>query len=172
MTATSTSLEIKIRPMGSADYEMISKIYQQGIDTKNATFETKAPDWDSFNGKFLDFAKSVAVMNEQVVGWAALSAVSSRCVYSGVCEVSVYVDEAKRGLGIGSKLLRHLITLSEQNQVWTLQAGIFPENKSSVKIHIDNGFRVVGYREKIGRMDGVWRDTLLLERRSALGQFS
>jgi len=162
---------ISIRLMNEADYAKVASIYQQGMDSKQATFETKAPEWDSFNGKFLDFAKFVAIQDNEIVGWAGLSSVSSRCVYSGVCEVTVYVDETKRGLGIGKKLLNHLVELSERNNIWTLQAGIFPENKGSVKIHTDNGFRIVGYREKIGKMGEVWRDTLLLERRSVLPEF-
>jgi phosphinothricin acetyltransferase len=118
----------------------------------------------------------VAIENDNVLGWAALTAVSGRCVYAGVAEVSVYVAAAARGKGIGKKLLQALIEASEQNNFWTLQAGIFPENESSIKIHEDCGFRIIGRREKIGQMparagtdgNGIWRDTLLLERRSTV----
>ncbi|HMG91970.1 MAG TPA: GNAT family N-acetyltransferase [Chryseolinea sp.] len=156
-----------IRPMAASDYPAVSIIYQQGIDTKNATFEKCPPaEWGDFSDKFLPFSKSVAIVDDEIAGWAALSSVSSRCVYAGVCEVSVYVAAVHRGKHIGTGLLKHLIDLTEKNNIWTLQAGIFPENDASLKIHSDLGFRVVGRREKIGKMDGVWRDTLLLERRS------
>jgi len=156
-----------IRAMEATDYPFVSTIYQQGIDTKNATFEQFPPaKWEDFSDKFLPFSKSVAIIENEIAGWAALSSVSSRCVYAGVCEVSVYVATTHRGKHIGTALLKHLIDLVEKNNIWTMQAGIFPENTASLKIHSDLGFRVVGHREKIGKMDGVWRDTLLLERRS------
>ena len=158
---------IQIRTMRFEDYPTIAMIYQQGIDTRNATFEKSAPaKWKDFSDRFLNFSKCIAVLDNQVVGWGALSSVSSRCVYAGVCEVSVYVHELYRGLRIGSTLLRHLINESEKEKYWTIQAGIFPENEASVKLHTALGFRIVGSREKIGKMDEVWRDTLLLERRS------
>jgi L-amino acid N-acyltransferase YncA len=149
------------------DFPGIADIYAQGIATKNATFETTGPSrWEDFAAKFPDQSRFVASEDNNIIGWAALSTVSSRCVYSGVCEVSVYIHSSHRGKGVGKMLLQHLIDVSEKNKIWTLQAGIFPENKASVKIHLDLGFRIVGTREKIGKMDGVWRDTLLLERRS------
>jgi L-amino acid N-acyltransferase YncA/predicted ester cyclase len=160
---------MQIRAMAPGDYSAIAKIYNEGIETKNATFEQQAPsEWNEFSSKFLDIAKIVAVRKDEIVGWAALSGVSSRCVYAGVCEVSIYVHQDHRGKHIGKSLLQYLINLSEKNNIWTLQAGIFPENQASAKIHTDLGFRIVGYREKIGKMHGVWRDTLLLERRSNL----
>jgi phosphinothricin acetyltransferase len=110
----------------------------------------------------------VATENENIIGWAALTPVSDRCVYGGVAEISIYVAYTARGRGVGKKLLRSLIESSEANRFWTLQAGIFPENIASIKIHEANGFRVIGKREKIGQMNGVWRDTLLLERRSKI----
>jgi len=153
--------------MAASDYPVVSNIYQQGIDTKNATFEQFSPtEWGVFCDKYLPFSMAVAVVEDEIAGWAALSSVSSRCVYSGVCEVSVYVAASHRGKHIGTALLKHLIDLAEKNNIWTMQAGIFPENAASLKIHSDAGFRVVGHREKIGKMEGVWRDTLLLERRS------
>ena len=149
------------------DYAAVASIYNQGIETKNATFEKAAPlRWEEFAGKFIENGKFVAKDNDVVVGWATLSSVSSRCVYAGVCEISVYVHAEHRGKHIGKRLLQHLIDASEQNKIWTLQAGIFPENQASVRLHTESGFRLVGFREKIGKMEGIWRDTLLLERRS------
>ncbi len=158
-----------IRSMLSHDFPGVAEIYKQGIETNNATFEKAGPShWEDFVAKFAEQSRFVGVLDNNVIGWAALSVVSSRCVYAGVCEVSVYVHSAHRGQGVGKMLLQHLIDASEKNNIWTLQAGIFPENKASVKIHLDLGFRIVGTREKIGKMDDVWRDTLLLERRSKL----
>jgi len=169
---SNVSTMLQIRPMTSVDYPDVANIYNQGIETKNATFETSVPAvWDEFAGKFSD-AKFVAMDNGVITGWAALSSVSSRCVYAGVCEVSVYVHAEHRGKRIGRALLQHLIELSEQKNIWTLQAGIFPENKASVKLHSELGFRIVGLREKIGKMDGIWRDTLLLERRSKVASMN
>ena len=169
---SNVSTMLQIRPMTSGDYPDVANIYNQGIETKNATFEKSAPAvWDEFAGKFSD-AKFVAMDAGVITGWAALSSVSSRCVYAGVCEVSVYVHAEYRGKRIGKALLQHLIALSEQKNIWTLQAGIFPENKSSVKLHTELGFRIVGFREKIGKMDGIWRDTLLLERRSKVASMN
>jgi len=146
----------------------VKKIYEEGIATGNATFQTTAPAWEEWDAAHVKNSRLVAIENNEVLGWAALTAVSSRCVYAGVGEVSVYVAAAARGKGLGKKLLQTLIKESEKNNFWTLQAGIFPENVASVKIHEDHGFRIIGRREKIGQMDGVWRDTLLLERRSKI----
>ena len=147
-------------------WEAVKKIYEEGIATGNATFQTAAPSWEEWNKDHLTTARFVAVDNHEILGWAALTPVSGRCVYAGVAEVSVYVAAAARGKGIGKALLQALINASEQNNLWTLQAGIFPENTGSIKLHEVNGFRVIGIREKIGKMHGVWRDTVLLERRS------
>jgi L-amino acid N-acyltransferase YncA len=145
----------------------VKAIYEQGIATGDATFQTSAPNWEEWNAGHLPHSRLVAVENGQVVGWAALSAVSGRCVYAGVAEVSVYVAAAHRGKKVGEALLKALIDESERHDIWTLQAGIFPENIASLTIHGHCGFRQVGYREKIGKMwTGVWRDTVLLERRS------
>jgi L-amino acid N-acyltransferase YncA len=160
--------EVTIRQFQSDDFTSVKEIYQKGIDTKNATFETSAPDWIGWNKKFLQNPFLIAEINGRVTGWAALSAVSARPAYAGVCEVSVYVHSGCQGHGIGSDLLKQLIDQSEQNGIWTLQATIFPENMVSIKIHKNLGFREVGYREKIGKMDGKWRNTILLERRSQI----
>lgn len=144
----------------------VKDIYEEGIRTGNATFQQSAPEWEEWNGSHVPHSRIVAWIANEIAGWAALTPVSGRCVYAGVGEVSVYVAEKFRGQKIGNALLQELIKQSESNNIWTLQAGIFPENKSSIKIHEANGFRTVGYREKIGQMNGVWRDTVLLERRS------
>ncbi|MES2774532.1 MAG: N-acetyltransferase family protein [Bacteroidota bacterium] len=146
----------------------VKRIYEEGIATGNATFQTAAPGWEEWDSVHVKASRFVAVENNEVLGWAALTPVSGRCVYAGVGEVSVYVSTAARGRGVGKKLLQALVVSSEQNGFWTLQAGIFPENKGSIKIHEDCGFRLIGAREKIGQMNGVWRDTLLLERRSKI----
>ena len=146
----------------------VKKIYQEGIATGNATFQTTAPEWEEWDAAHVKKSRLVSIEHNNVLGWAALTAVSGRCVYGGVAEVSVYVAADARGKGVGKKLLQALIDESEKNNFWTLQAGIFPENESSIKIHTGCGFRIIGRREKIGQMDGVWRDTLLLERRSTI----
>ncbi|GAB3023508.1 GNAT family N-acetyltransferase [Niabella terrae] len=153
--------------MSAQDWESVKAIYLQGIATGNATFQTDIPIWDDWNKSHLQFGRILARDETgTITGWAALSAVSSRCVYSGVAEVSVYVATAHSGRQIGTGLLDALIRESERNGIWTLQAGIFPENKGSIRIHEKCGFRQVGYRERIGQMNGLWRDTLLFERRS------
>ncbi len=148
------------------DWRQVSSIYLEGIATGDATFETDAPSWERWDACHLQNARLVARNGDDVLGWAALSSVSSRCVYGGVAEVSVYVGEKGRGKGVGRVLLERLIEESERNGIWTLQAGIFPENEASVKLHLRCGFREVGRRERIGKLNGVWRDTLLFERRS------
>jgi phosphinothricin acetyltransferase len=144
----------------------VRTIYEQGIATGQATFQTNAPTWEEWDGSHLIHSRLVALVDDTVIGWAALTPVSGRCVYAGVAEVSVYIAPAHRGLKVGQTLLQALIDSSEQHQLWTLQAGIFPENKASVHIHEKCGFRLVGYREKIGQQYGLWRDTVILERRS------
>jgi len=148
------------------DWEAVKQIYEEGIATGQATFQQQAPAWDEWNNDHLKHSRIVVRENAQVLGWAALTGVSGRCVYAGVGEVSVYVSTKARGKGLGKQLLQKLIEESEANDIWTLQAGIFPENIASIKIHEDSGFRVVGRRERIGQMNGVWRDTILMERRS------
>jgi len=159
-------MAITLQEMLPEHWEQVRNIYEEGIQTGDATFEQSAPSWDVWNSSHLEQGRIVAMAGDTVVGWAALTPVSGRCVYAGVAEVSVYVGEVARGQGLGKKLLQLLIEQSEENGFWTLQAGIFPENKASVAIHEQCGFTIVGRREKIGKMHGAWRDTLLLERRS------
>jgi len=155
-----------IRNLYYSDWEQVKTIYEKGIATGNATFQTTAPTFEEWDDSHLKTCRFVHDHNGIVRGWAALTPVSSRCVYAGVAEVSVYVDPAFSGKGIGSDLLSQLVKASEQEGIWTLQAGIFPENASSLKIHEKAGFRILGIREKIGKQHGTWRDTVLLERRS------
>lgn len=152
--------------MKATDWEQVRSIYLEGISTGVATFETDAPTWEKWDAGHLAKIRLVAREGDVILGWAALSPVSDRCVYGGVAEVSVYVGESGRGRGVGRALLEALIEASERNGIWTLQAGVFPENEASVKLHLRCGFREVGRRERIGRLHGTWRDTLLLERRS------
>ena len=152
--------------MRPEDWERVAAIYREGIATGHATFEIHVPTFAEWDRVHLAAARLIAHQNDSIVGWAALSQISPRRVYVGVAEVSVYVASAARGSGVGRKLLAALIEESERNGIWTLQAGIFPENSASLALHNAAGFRVVGRRERIGKMDGVWRDTILLERRS------
>ncbi len=162
-------MEIRIRPMVADDWECVLLIYLQGIGTGEATFETDAPSWKEWDSSHLRFARLVSVSpgDSQVNGWAALAPVSARSVYSGVAEVSLYVAADCRGKGIGRELLKHLVAESEQNGIWTLQASVFPENTASIALHHSCGFREVGTRERIGRLNGVWRNTVLMERRTS-----
>ena len=155
-----------ITPMQPADWPAVEEIYCEGLATRNATFETESPGWDKWNAGHHPKARLVVRVDRRVVGWAALSPVSSRRVYAGVAEVSIYVATASRGQGLGNALLRALIEDSELHNFWTLQAGIFPENNESIALHKSCGFREVGRRERIGHLHGKWRDVLLLERRS------
>jgi phosphinothricin acetyltransferase len=154
--------------MPPANWDTIKQIYEEGISTGNATFQQKAPDWEEWNNSHLQHSRIIAKDKETILGWAALTAISERCVYAGVAEVSVYVRDKARGKGVGKQLLEKLIEESEANNIWTLQAGIFPENIASIKIHEACGFRIVGVRERIGQLNGKWRDTILLERRSKI----
>lgn len=155
-----------ILTLESRHWDEVRRIYELGIQTGNATFETKAPDWAAWDRDHLECCRFVAVEDGRVLGWAALSRVSDRRVYRGVAEVSVYVHTDARGRGWGSTLLAALVECSGAGGIWTLQAGIFPENEASVAIHEKAGFRVVGVRERLGRRDGEWRDVVLMERRS------
>ena len=158
--------EIIIDKMKPPDWEVIRSIYAEGIATGIATFETEAPDWAVWDKNHLGKCRLVARLGGTVVGWAALSPISERCVYGGVAEVSVYVREGMRGRGIGRTLLERLIEESEQCGIWTLQAGMFPENIASIDLHESCGFRQVGLRERIGKLNAVWWDVVLMERRS------
>jgi phosphinothricin acetyltransferase len=152
--------------MQAEDWPVVREIYEEGIATKNATFETSAPEWEQWDAKHLQSCRLVARLNGQIVGWAALSPVSTRRVYAGVAENSIYIASAAQGHGVGKQLLGVLVDASEQAGIWTLQTGIFPENKASIHLHELCGYRVLGVREKIGQMDGVWRDVVFMERRS------
>ena len=157
---------ITIESMRDEDWETVRAIYREGMATGDATFEAAVPGWEAWDEHHLRHGRLVAREGGQVVGWAALSPVSGRCIYSGVAEVSVYVTAAARGQGVGKSLLQALIEESERAGIWTLQAGIFPENTASIALHVACGLREVGYRERIGLLHGVWRDVLLMERRS------
>ena len=161
-------LAIEIRRLRPEDWDPVRRIYEEGIATGDATFETESPGWESWDANHLESCRLVAEREGRVVGWAALAPVSGRCVYGGVAEVSVYVGGDARGRGIGLRLLTALVESSERAGLWTLQAGIFPENVASLRIHDRAGFRLVGRRERLGRLGGRWRDVLLLERRSRL----
>jgi L-amino acid N-acyltransferase YncA len=161
-------MSVYIEALQPQHFPRVSSIFGQGISTGNATFETSAPSWEQWNESHLLHSRLVAIDQEEVVGWAALSPVSKRQVYIGVAEVSVYVSLTHSGRGIGRTLLRSLISESENNGIWTLNAGIFPENTVSIHLHESLGFRRIGYRERIGKLNGIWRDTLQFERRSSI----
>lgn len=159
-------MDVTIESMQARDWEAVRAIYQDGIATGQASFEAEAPVWEEWDSHHRPDCRLVASRAGKVVGWAALSPVSGRCVYGGVAEVSIYVATPARGKGIGTRLLQALVEESEGAGIWTLQAGIFPENVASIKLHRRCGFRTVGRRERFGRMNGVWRDVILMERRS------
>jgi len=161
-----TRPDVAIVPLRAGDYDAVRAIYLEGIATGNATFEKCAPEWEKWDRNHLPSCRLVARRQGEVLGWAALSPVSGRCVYGGVAEVSVYVAAQVRRLGIGLQLLSALIDASEQQGIWTLQGAVFPENTASLALCRRAGFRVVGTRERLGSMDGRWRDVVLLERRS------
>jgi L-amino acid N-acyltransferase YncA len=161
-------MDFVIERMGPDDWEQVRAIYLEGIATGHATFETVAPSREAWDAAHLAGGRLVARRGSVLGGWAALSPVSRRQVYAGVAEVSLYVAATHRGQGVGQVLLTALIAASEEMDIWTLQAGIFPENVASVVLHKRCGFRIVGRRERLGRLHGVWRDVLLLERRSAV----
>ncbi|NJB71779.1 phosphinothricin acetyltransferase [Saonia flava] len=155
-----------IREMIANDWPTVSTIYADGIATGYATFETNIPEYDAWDNAHLKECRFVVEKNGAVLGWAALSPVSSRCVYGGVAEVSVYVATNSRGLSIGKLLMERLIEESENQGFWTLQSGIFPENTASIKLHEKMGFRYIGKRERVGKLAGSWKDNLLFEKRS------
>ena len=160
------NISVDIRPIRKQDWPSVRAIYAEGIATGNATFETEPPGWEAWDSAHLRDTRLAAVSDGKIVGWAALSPVSGRCVYTGAAGLSIYVAAAQRGRGVGKALLGALIAESEARGYWTLESGIFPENSASLALHRRCGFRVVGRRERIGRMNGIWRDVLLLERRS------
>jgi L-amino acid N-acyltransferase YncA len=157
---------MNIEVINEKHWPSIKDIYQSGIRTGNATFETAVPNWENWTKGRLVPCSVVGIKNQKVVGWASVSEVSSRCAYKGVGEVSVYVHPTFKGLGIGKELLSEVIFRSEKNGLWTLQASIFPENKGSISLFQQTGFRKVGIREKIGELNGTWRDVILFEKRS------
>jgi L-amino acid N-acyltransferase YncA len=144
----------------------IARVYEEGIATGNATFETEVPTWEAWDSSHLAEHRLVALRGGEVVGWAAVVPVSDRCVYGGVVENSVYIAEHARGQGVGQRLLEELIASTEAAGIWTIQTGIFPENEASIRLHERVGFEVVGRRKRLGKLHGQWRDVLLLERRS------
>jgi len=160
---------VAVRPMTAVDWPAVRAIYQAGMATRNATFETTAPEWKRWDGNHLDDLRFVAVDGDgTVLGWVAAGAVSDRCVYAGVVEHSVYVSPEHQGRGVGRALLDALVASTEAAGIWTIQSGIFPENEASLALHEAAGFRVIGRRERVGKLDGAWRDTLLIERRSTI----
>ncbi|TMC49345.1 MAG: N-acetyltransferase family protein [Chloroflexi bacterium] len=154
--------------MAPGDWPAVRRIYEEGIATGDATFETEAPAWESWHASHLAAPRLVARCNGEVVAWAALAPVSERCVYAGVAEDSVYVSAEARGRGVGHVVLTALVAEAEAAGIWTVQTGIFPENHASVALHQRCGFRIVGTRERVGRLAGRWRDVVLLERRSSV----
>jgi L-amino acid N-acyltransferase YncA len=162
-------MDITIESMQPADWPVVREIYAEGIATGNATFETNVPEWDAWDKNHLHDCRLVARdSGGRILAWAVLSPVSDRCVYAGVAESSIYVASSARGQGIGKVLLMALVEASERAGYWTLQTGIFPENVASIAVHKACGFREVGRRERVGQMNGVWRDVMLLERRSKI----
>ena len=161
-------MKVSIRAFKKQDWASVSSIYKEGIATGIATFETEAPSYDVWGEKFIKNCRLVAELNNEVIGFAVLSQVSKRNVYKGVGEVTVYIAKNQRGKGLGKQLLTDLIVASEKEGFWTLQAGIFSTNKPSIQLHENCGFRIVGIREKIGQLHGIWYDNILMERRSKI----
>jgi phosphinothricin acetyltransferase len=161
-------MDFIIDSMQPRDWEFVREIYLEGIATGQATFETEAPDWEQWDAIHWKKCRLVARNGDGIFGWAALSPVSKREVYAGIAEVSVYVAASARGRGVGGALMRALIEDSEKHGVWTLQSSVFPENTASIALHLKSGFRELGRRERVAKHHGVWRDTVLLERRSRL----
>jgi L-amino acid N-acyltransferase YncA len=159
-------MTVVVEPLLPEHWPEVARIYSEGIATGDATFETQVPSWERWDVSHLPEHRFVATQNEAVVGFVAVSGVSDRCVYCGVVEDSVYVAESARGAGIGGLLLERLISSTEEAGIWTIQSGIFPENVASLRLHERAGFRVVGRRSRLGQLLGVWRDVLLVERRS------
>jgi phosphinothricin acetyltransferase len=162
------SAEFQIDEMRPDDWPAVREIFRQGIATGNATFETDAPTWEQWNKDHLPHSRLVARRGQEILGWAALSGSpgSSRCCYSGVAEISYYIAESARGQGVGTALVNAAIESSEKHGIWTLTAGIFPENTASLHLAEKCGFRVYGRRERLGHHHGVWRDVIYAERRS------
>lgn len=152
--------------MTPADWSAVARVYREGIESGHATFETEVPTWEEWDESHVESCRLVSEVEAEVVAWAALTPVSRRRVYRGVAEHSIYVADAVRGRGVGTSLLDALVRASEEAGFWTLQTAIFPENEASIALHSAAGFRVVGTRERLGSHHGVWRDVVLMERRS------
>ena len=165
---TVQSPRVVLEELRQEHWPEVARIYADGIATRNATFETDVPSWEQWDGSHVPEHRFVALADGAVVGWVAVSPVSDRCVYGGVVENSVYVDEHVRGQGVGRLLLERLIASTEAAGIWTIQTGIFPENEGSLRLHKRVGFETVGRRKRLGKLHGIWRDVLLLERRSNL----
>lgn len=161
------SSEIVVRTLVEADWPAVRRIYAEGIATRNATFETRVPSRATLRRKWVPDQRWVAVAGGEVAGWAALTPVSARQCYAGVGETSIYIGDGFRGRGVGKALISHQVAAADDGGWWTLQTAIFPENEASIALHRWAGFRVVGVRERIARLDGQWRDTVLMERRSS-----
>jgi len=160
-------MEVHVRSLVPEDWPDVARIYREGIDTGDATFETDVPDWSTWESGRHPTARIVAVADERILGFATVSPVSKRLVYGGVAEVMVYVASGARGMGVGRRLMDALVQVTEEAGIWSLQASIFPENEASVAVHEAVGFRIIGTRERIARtQDGRWRDTVIMERRS------
>jgi phosphinothricin acetyltransferase len=158
--------------MTTQDSTRVLEIYKMGIETRNATFETEVPSWADWDSKHLPHSRFVFAENQKILGWAALSSVSVRPAYKGVAEISIYIDTDFRSKGIGSQLMEKVIQSSETNGIWTLNSSVFPENIATLRLHEKFGFRVIGLKEKVARLEGSWRNTVLLERRSENPEFS
>jgi L-amino acid N-acyltransferase YncA len=161
-----TANALQVDRLTAGDWPAVSAIYAEGIATRNATFETTVPSWDEWACAHMGHHRLVGRVNDEVVGWAALSRVSTRQCYRGVVEDSVYIRRGHRSQGVGHALLSTLVAQAEAAGIWTVQTGVFPENVASLRLHVACGFRVVGVRERIGQLDGAWRDVVFLERRS------
>jgi len=157
-----------VRAMKQSDSVRVLEIYKAGLDTKNSTFETVVPSWEDWDSRHLTHSRYVFEENGQLSGWVALSPFSSRQAYKGVAEVSIYVDPRWHGKKIASRLMDQMIQSSELNGIWTLFSSVFPENEATLRLHKKFGFRIIGKRERIAQLDGNWRDTILLERRSSV----
>ncbi|MGQ3676894.1 GNAT family N-acetyltransferase [Tenacibaculum discolor] len=157
---------IEVVKLTQNHWKEVAEIYKEGVATKNATFRTKVPNWEEWNTSHHQHTRFIVTEGNKVLGWCAIAPVSTRFEYRGVAEVSVYVKLGVLGKGIGSLLMDAVVKSSENNGIWTLYSSLFPENEASVKLHVKYGFRKIGYREKIAELDGVWRDTVLYERRS------
>lgn len=166
-----TSQQIMIRPMTDQDSVSVLEIYKMGIETRNATFETEVPAWMDWDLKHLQHSRFVYCKDEKILGWAALSSVSTRPAYKGVDEISIYIDTDFRAKGIGSQLMEKEIVSSEENDIWTLNSSVFHGNTATLKLHEKYGFRIIGFKEKVARLDNKWRNTILLERRSKNSKF-